>query len=78
MAAAQRVSPTLLSRIAEAITAIRYGTIHSTIHDSRVVQIEQTEKIRLSQDADLASGADSSNPPIDRTTGAPRLPHGRE
>lgn len=74
----KHLSPTLLSRIAEAITAIRYGTVHITIHDSQVVQIEQTEKIRLAQDPHLASGEDASNLPTDRTTGVPRPSRGRE
>ena len=77
-AANRRLSPTLLSRIAEAITAIRYGTVHITIHDSQVVQIEQTEKIRVSQHADLTSEGNSSNPPTDRTTGELRPLRGRE
>ncbi len=55
---AKRLSPTLLSRIADAITSIRYGAVHITIHDSQVVQIEHTEKIRFLQDADLTSGGD--------------------
>ena len=77
MAATKRLSPTLLSRIVEAITSIRYGAVHITIHDSQVVQIEQTEKIRVSQHAHLTSGEASSNPPTDRTAGVPRPSHGR-
>ena len=72
MAVTKHLSPTLLSRIAEAITAIRYGTVHITIHDSQIVQIEQTEKIRVSPHADLASGGDLSNPPPDRSSGGSR------
>ena len=77
MAVARRLSPTLLSRIAEAITSIRYGAVQITIHDSQVVQIEQTEKIRVSEHTHLTSGEVSSNPPTDRTTGVPRPSHGR-
>jgi hypothetical protein len=47
------LSQELLSKIAEAIQGIRFGTVQITIHDSRVVQIEKAEKIRLDQGADL-------------------------
>lgn len=78
MAAMRRLSPTLLSRIAEAITNIRYGTVHITIHDSQVVQIEQTEKIRVSPDADLTAGGVSNTIGLtDRTTGGSRTGNGR-
>jgi hypothetical protein len=33
--------------ILRAIHEIRYGTVEITIHDSRVVQIAKTERIRL-------------------------------
>ncbi len=34
--------------ILEAVRAIRYGSVQITIHDSQVVQIERTEKVRVS------------------------------
>jgi hypothetical protein len=40
--------PSLEEQIMEAVRAIRYGSVQITIHDSRVVQIERTEKVRLS------------------------------
>ena len=69
-AANRRLSPTLLSRIAEAITNTRSGTVHITIHDSQVVQIEKSEKIRMPQDPDLTSGGDHAEPSrADRNAG---------
>lgn len=35
--------------LASALGEIRYGSIELTIHDSRVVQMERREKIRLGQ-----------------------------
>lgn len=37
----------LASRIMEAVRSIEYGHVQITIHNSKVVQIEKTEKIRL-------------------------------
>lgn len=37
----------LLLKVLEAIKSISYGSIQITIHDSRVVQIEKTEKIKV-------------------------------
>lgn len=37
----------IVEKIAEAIKQIRYGSVEITIHDSRVVQIEKKEKMRL-------------------------------
>ncbi|MBI3997292.1 MAG: YezD family protein [Candidatus Omnitrophica bacterium] len=62
----------LLTQIADAITSLRYGTIHITVQDSQVVQIEKVEKIRLKkpQDADLTSGGcDGAPSRADRITG---------
>ena len=33
--------------ILDAVSAIKYGAVEVTIHDSRVVQIERSEKIRF-------------------------------
>ncbi len=35
--------------ILDAIRSLRYGQVEVTIHDSRIVQIEKTEKIRIPQ-----------------------------
>ncbi len=37
----------LRERIALALQGIRYGSVEIIIHDSKVVQIERKEKIRL-------------------------------
>lgn len=57
------VSPELLQRIAEAIASLQYGTVHVTVHDAHVVQIEKIEKVRIA--------------PADRTPGGVRPTHGR-
>lgn len=37
----------LMLKILEAIKSIKYGYVQITIHDSEIVQIDKTEKIRL-------------------------------
>lgn len=37
----------IASEILAALRGLRYGSIVVTIHDSKVVQIEKTEKVRL-------------------------------
>ncbi|MBI4341626.1 MAG: YezD family protein [Candidatus Omnitrophica bacterium] len=61
--AAKPLSPTLLSRIAEAIAGIRYGAVHITIHDSKVVQIEKAEKMRVCREADRTTGGSQPSGP---------------
>ncbi|MBI3323789.1 MAG: YezD family protein [Candidatus Omnitrophica bacterium] len=64
------VSSALLSQIAEAIGQIRFGTIQITIHDSRVVQIEKAERIRLEQATNLTTGGGHQHlPRADQNTG---------
>ncbi len=45
--AAEPSRATLEQLIMEAVRAIRFGSVEITIHDSQVVQIERTEKLRL-------------------------------
>jgi hypothetical protein len=45
------LSPALLRELRQALRSIRYGAIELTIHDGRVVQLEQRQKVRL--DAEL-------------------------
>ena len=72
------LSPDLLTRIAETIRSIRFGTVQITIHDSRVVQIEKAEKIRLEPRTDLtAGGAFEEVSRADRTTGGSHAEDGR-
>jgi hypothetical protein len=64
-----KLSPWLVDRIAEAISTIRFGSMQLVIHDGRVVQIEQVEKVRVPA-ADLMSGGEDVDAgAIDRTTG---------
>jgi hypothetical protein len=42
--------PNLTNTILRAIREIRYGSVEIIIHDSRIVQIERKEKIRLDTD----------------------------
>jgi hypothetical protein len=37
----------ILRRIIEAINSVRFGQVQIIIQDSRVVQIDKTEKVRL-------------------------------
>ena len=60
----------VLGQIARAIAGIHYGSVHITIQDSRVIQIEKAERFRLQQGADLTPGGVYE--PVgatDRTTG---------
>jgi hypothetical protein len=40
-------SPNIEQQILRAVKSIRYGSVEIIIHDSRVVQIDRKEKIRL-------------------------------
>jgi hypothetical protein len=37
----------LLMNIFKAIKSIRYGSVEITVHDSKVVQVDKTEKMRF-------------------------------
>ena len=41
----------LTQKILRALQEIRYGSVEITIHDSRIVQIERKEKIRIDKDS---------------------------
>lgn len=43
----------LLLKVLQAIKSISYGTVQITIHDSQVVQIDKTEKIRIRRPRDM-------------------------
>ena len=43
----ESLHPGLHEAIEEAVRSIRYGTVQIVIQDGRVVQIDKTEKIRL-------------------------------
>ncbi|MBB3939538.1 hypothetical protein GGR39_001178 [Novosphingobium fluoreni] len=45
----QRIAPIAapLSAVAEALGRLRYGAVHLTVHDGRVVQLDVTERQRF-------------------------------
>jgi hypothetical protein len=43
----QPLAPEWLELVEKHIASIRFGTVQLTVHDSKVVQIETTEKVRL-------------------------------
>ena len=43
-------SPRIEQEILRAIKGIRYGSVEVIIHDSKVVQIERKEKVRIDKD----------------------------
>ena len=45
----------LTQQILRALQEIRYGSVEITIHDSRIVQIERKEKIRIDRDPSLTT-----------------------
>jgi hypothetical protein len=47
MSSVASAEETLLQQIRLALSGIRYGSVEITIHDSKVVQIERKEKLRL-------------------------------
>jgi len=44
----------LLSQILRAIKSIRYGYVQIIVQDSKVVQIDKTEKIRFGKEEDFS------------------------
>jgi len=38
-----------LARVRDALTGLRYGEVTVVVHDGLVVQVERTEKLRLSR-----------------------------
>jgi len=43
----QSKDDTWMDRVCEHVKSLRFGVVQIVVHDSRVVQIEKTEKIRL-------------------------------
>jgi hypothetical protein len=41
-----------LAVVQEQVRSLRFGIVQIVVHDSRVVQIERTEKVRLDQPTD--------------------------
>ena len=47
----------VLDRIRSALAGLEYGTIQVTVHNSRVVQIDRLERVRILPDEVQASGS---------------------
>lgn len=58
-----------LERIAEAIRSIRYGIVSIVIQDTKVIQIEKTEKIRMGKADRTTGGRLTENSLTDQSTG---------
>jgi hypothetical protein len=43
------ISPEWVGIVVKQIESLRFGVVQITVHESRVVQIEKTEKVRLDQ-----------------------------
>jgi hypothetical protein len=43
----QPVSETVVRELLSALRDLRYGSVEIVVHDSRIVQIERCEKVRL-------------------------------
>ena len=49
-------TPGWLEVVADQVQQVRFGIVQIVVHDSRVVQIERTEKVRLPQPNPVSSG----------------------
>ena len=43
----KEASPAWLELVREQVASLKFGTILITVHDSRIVQVEKSEKVRL-------------------------------
>ena len=43
------ISPEWVGIVVKQIESLRFGVVQITVHESRVVQIEKSEKVRLDQ-----------------------------
>jgi hypothetical protein len=41
------ISPEWVGIVAKQVESLKFGVVQITVHESRVVQIEKTEKVRL-------------------------------
>jgi hypothetical protein len=47
---------TILKEIAGGLAALQYGEILIKVHDSRIIQVEKTQKVRYDNYRDLEAG----------------------
>ncbi len=52
-----KISPDILEALSQAVAQIKYGQIQITVHDSKIVQIDKTEKIRFDANAERRPAA---------------------
>ncbi len=52
--ASEILSPAWLEIVRQKVEGLRYGVVQIVVHDSRVTQIERTEKTRLPGQSDVA------------------------
>lgn len=45
----KRITPDWLEITASQVGALKFGVVQITVHESRVVQIEKTEKVRFNK-----------------------------
>jgi hypothetical protein len=48
----------VLQRIAQVLENLKYGTVEITVHNSKVVQIDRIERIRVQRDEFVDIGGD--------------------
>jgi hypothetical protein len=58
LTAEERKAQPWLSVVANAVASVRFGIVQIVVHDSRVVQIDRTEKLRIDRTEALPQIAD--------------------
>ena len=53
--------PAWLKSVQGQVEGLRFGVIQITVHDSKVVQIERTERVRFDLNSARSPGGDPSN-----------------
>ena len=56
----EKIEPSWVRLVQGQVEAIRFGVVQIVVHDSRVVQIERTEKLRLDKSDSRAQFPDAS------------------
>ncbi len=51
---------TWLDLVARRVQSLRFGSVQITVHDGKVVQIDQTERLRLHANGALAAQAETT------------------
>lgn len=56
MSLADNVTQEVIDRIVVALSGLKYGSVQITVQDSRIIQIDKTEKLRLPADNSRDAG----------------------